>query len=406
MTLLAVHSVRSACFPRPARFPVVALLGLGAVLGGCESTDPQPSALQSDSAGVEIVHTPAPTWSPGEGWRLSSEPLLHVGVVEGAGVQEFSRILHTFWLSDGRVAAVNLSNPPEIRIFGPDGTHDRTLGGAGAGPGEFAAISFAAPRAGDSLLVHDFWNARLVLFGPQGEVLRTQPLQEIAGEPSNRWILRGVFSDGTLLVMENNLIPGATPGQVRALRTLVRVTEAGAVVDTVLVFPDAEYSAGDTGTPFPVPFGLRSAWQLHGDRLYVAPGDAFQVDVFDEDGTLLRSLRTDRGRMSVPSGVAAEERERLAQRGGPDTPVADRFPAHGSGIRVDPDGRVWLEHYPVPGDSISRWGVFGADGVYLGDVEVPRRFQVMEVGRGEVLGVWMGELDVPGVRVYAVGPDA
>lgn len=215
---------------------------LSVLLTACHAADPPPSAIQIDSSGVEIMHTPEPTWSEGE-----------------------------------------------------------------------AAITFAAPRPGDSLLVHDFFSARLVLFGPEGQVQRTQPLPEIAGEPSNRWIPRGVFSDG-------------------------------------------------------------------------AGGDGEQPDP-----------RVDPRPSSGAANAGAGHRSR-------------RCGGHGAGvrngIRVDPDGRVWLEHYPVSGYSIGLWGVFGADGVYLGDMEVPRGFQLMEVGRGEVLGVWMGELDVPGVRVYAMGPDA
>jgi hypothetical protein len=392
---------------RPARPYAVLALGLVALLlGGCETSGPATAALQTDSAGVEVVHTPEATWAPDQVWRLSSEPTLSIGVEEGAAEEEFSRITHAFWLSDGRVAAVNFTNPPEIRIFTADGGHDRTAGGEGAGPGEFAAITFAAPGPGDTLLVHDLFNARVVYLDPEGEVVRTQPMPEVAGEPANRRFPRGLFSDGTLLVMENNMIPGATPGHRRATRTLLRVTDSGTLVDTVLAFPDMEYQAGETGPPVPVPFGLRSAWHLHQDRLYVAPGDAFQVDVHDADGTLLRSLRTDRERRPVPPELAREEEERQTQRGLPETPGAELYPAHGNGIRVGPDGHVWLEHFAAPGDSVTRWGVFDPDGVFLGDVEVPRNFQLMQVGRGEVLGVWMGAMDVPGLRVYAVGPDA
>ena len=381
-------------------------LALVVLLGACEAPDSGPSSVQTDSAGVEVVHTPEATWGPADVWRLSSEPTLSIGVVEGAAEEEFSRITHAFWLSDGRVAAVNFTNPPEIRIFTADGRHHRTVGGEGAGPGEFAAITFAAPGAGDTLLVHDLFNARVVYLDPDGEVVRTQPMPEVAGEPSNRWFPRGVFRDGTLIVMENNLMPGATPGHRRATRTLLRVTDSGDMVDTVLAFPDMEYQAGETGPPVPVPFGLRSAWHLHQDRLYVAPGDAFQVDVHDADGTLLRSLRTDRERIPVPPEQAREEEGRQVQRGLPATPAAERLPAHGAGIRVGPDGHVWLEHFALPGDTIGRWGVFGPDGVFLGDVEVPQNFQVMQVGRGEVLGVRVGEMDVPALRVYAVGPGA
>ncbi len=375
------------------------LLGLGVALAACASPELERDAMRTDSAGVEIVRSPAMAVGGGEQWRLSPEPTLHVGVVEGPEAEQFNRISHAFWLSDGRIVAVNMAGPPQVRIFTAEGRHERSLGGSGSGPGEFAAISFAARLPGDTLVAHDFWSGRLVLLAPDGEVLRTRPLHQIAGEPANRWVVGGAFGDGSFLVWANDLVPGATPGRGRALRSLLRVTVAGDVIDTVVVFPDTEYVADRDGTA-PVLFGLRSAWRLHGDRLYVAPGDAFRVDVFDGDGDLLRSLRVDRAsRPVLPEHIAAEPARPLPP-GSPEAPPAERFPAHGQGIRVDPAGGVWLEHYRIPGDDMGRWSVFDEGGVLAGEVAVPPNFRIMDVRNDEVLGVWTDELDVPGIRVY------
>ena len=39
--------------------------------------------LIRDSAGIEIVENIAPAWTEGDGWRLSDEPVLTIGVLEG-----------------------------------------------------------------------------------------------------------------------------------------------------------------------------------------------------------------------------------------------------------------------------------------------------------------------------------
>lgn len=384
------------------------ILSIAFVLGACDAGEPGPPVVRTDSAGVEIVHSGQ---ADVDQWQLSPEPMLHIGVVDGPEAEQFTRIIAAAWLSDDRIVGVNFSSPPEVRIFSPGGQHQVSMGGSGAGPGEFSAISLAARLPGDTLLVHDFWSARLTYFDPHGELLRTRSLAEIVGEPATRWGLGDIFEDGTLLVYENQLYPGAAPGRRRAQRSLVRVAPTGELIDTVLVLPDAEYFAGGDG-PTAVLHGLRSGWHLDGGRLYVAPGDEFRVDIHDTRGTLLRSLRRDYTRPPVaPQHVEAERERRLAQaRTAADTTrieqalrdlrVAEHFPAHGRRILVNSDGSVWLEHYALPEATSRRWTVFGPDGEYLSEVHVPQNFRIMDIRGDRVLGVWTNEFDVPALRVY------
>jgi hypothetical protein len=44
--------------------------------------------------------------------------------------------------------------------------------------------------------------------------------------------------------------------------------------------------------------------------------------------------------------------------------------------------------------------VFDPAGVYLGDVEMPERFRVFQIGADFVLGQWRDEDDVEHVRLY------
>ncbi len=52
-----------------------------------------------------------------------------------------------------------------------------------------------------------------------------------------------------------------------------------------------------------------------------------------------------------------------------------------------------------------RWTVFSRDGVWLGEVEMPARFVVMDIGEDYVAGVMRDELDVEYVHVYALRKD-
>ena len=68
----------------------------------------------------------------------------------------------------------------------------------------------------------------------------------------------------------------------------------------------------------------------------------------------------------------------------------------------DSEGRVWLPAYR-PGDrreGTPGYTVFSADGEWLGTVEAPPRFRMLDVAHGLVLGVQLDEMNAESVVVY------
>jgi hypothetical protein len=63
-----------------------------------------------------------------------------------------------------------------------------------------------------------------------------------------------------------------------------------------------------------------------------------------------------------------------------------------------------VKDYPIPGETSSRWTVFGRDGLFLGTVDLPPRLQVFEIDATSILGLWRDDLDVEYVRVYSLVP--
>ena len=59
-------------------------------------------------------------------------------------------------------------------------------------------------------------------------------------------------------------------------------------------------------------------------------------------------------------------------------------------------------YFRAAGAAEVRWSVFESSGAWLGDVVVPSRLQVLEVGVDYVLGIWHDELDEESVRVYSL----
>jgi hypothetical protein len=68
---------------------------------------------------------------------------------------------------------------------------------------------------------------------------------------------------------------------------------------------------------------------------------------------------------------------------------------------LDPLGYLWVQDY-MPVGPAARWSVFAPDGVWLGEVTFPERFQPTQILADEVVGVWRDDLLVEYVRAYAL----
>ena len=67
---------------------------------------------------------------------------------------------------------------------------------------------------------------------------------------------------------------------------------------------------------------------------------------------------------------------------------------------ADADGNVWLPSYrPAYPEEGSHYTVISLDGEWLGQVETPPRFRILEVTEGLVLGVLRDHLGIMSVAV-------
>jgi hypothetical protein len=79
-------------------------------------------------------------------------------------------------------------------------------------------------------------------------------------------------------------------------------------------------------------------------------------------------------------------------------PLPDLLPAHEQ-ILVDRLGKVWMAEYVVL-DEKPRWSVFDPSGRWLGEVAMPARGRITDIGDDYLVGVWRDDLDVETVRMY------
>jgi hypothetical protein len=391
----------------------LALPFAAALVAACGATEAPATAIVRDSAGIRIVESPGPAWTDGSGWRLAATPSASIGVIDGPEAYQFSTVRDAVFLEDGSILAANAQHPPEIRVFGPDGAHLRSMGGAGSGPGEFTTIWWVQ-QAGDTVVVYDVAAHRLTAFGRDGELIATIPVRLPPSDDRSvmPYVPWSRLSDGSLLIIPNRFVPEDAVGSGRASMPLIRSLVDGSVVDTVGLFPGVEFQRASRGHAQPILFGLSWSFRAHGDQIFVGAGDRLQVDVHDLHGRHLRSMRAalDRrpvteaavdalleSRLAAARSEADRQRLRVEAR---ETAMAQLMPAHGTRILVGPDGHVWVEAYHAPGDSGRAWHVFDPDGPYLGQVQVPAKLRLTDIRGDAVLGVWTDDLGVASVRAY------
>ena len=371
-----------------------------------------------DSAGIHIVENVAPAWSAGDVWELSQQPLVDIGGQAGDPDYELYRVSGAVRLPDGRIVIAN-SGSGEMRFYDETGTHLLDAGREGEGPGEFSVISWVSRYRGDSIAAYDIRLMRVSVFDAEGQFGRSFPVRGM--DASGRGRALGVFDDGSVLVAAVVMTaPDDGSEGFRQKVPLYTVNPEGESGDSMCTSPGDEmfvYSAGSTtqgpslvffGPPM---FARTTEYAIHGNRFYVAASDCYEVRVHERGGELQSMVRRQHDLIAVTDAdIAAMREERLGGDVPPGmrqtmvdvldaTPIRETMPAY-DGVLVDRIGNLWVEEYRRPGDTVPRWTVFDTQGVMLGSLTVPDRFEILDVGDDYVLGKWADELEIERVQMY------
>ena len=381
------------------------ILGVWLILGlsGCEGV-PRSTVTVTDSAGVRITLT---LHAPAIVAEVELQPILSLGGPDATGATQFYRVQHVhvdrqgaLWVADGQSG--------EVRIFRPDGTHWKTIGGLGEGPGEFLQIRLLGSFRGDSVAVWDNANARLTLFDAEGEFVRTARVRTI-DDPLPRAF--DVFHDGSVL------------GQMPRVLTAASLYDGQILADTVrLVRVDLQngtrHPQGTALGPLwlwtgrnqiPIAFTLNSSFDVYDGSVHLVAGPAFRVRVF-EGGRLseIYGVARDAREVSEADIVAYREfmEEYIPESQQSDYRSALRHPRRPTALPaysrliVAADGHVWAQIYSPRLLAPATWDVFSPAREWLGQVETPGGFIAMSITGEGLAGVWRDELGVEHVRVY------
>ena len=330
---------------------------------------------------------------------------LSIGGPDAMGAAQFFQIQGVrsdarghVWVMDGRSR--------ELRLFDRAGTHLVTMGGEGDGPGEFRRPRLLGPMSGDSVVVADGATGRVAIFTADGALGR---LWTIPFEDQPARALRG-FSDGSVLAQVPRIVNARAleDGQLLAdTSRLVRIYSNG-VIEAQATLPGMLWIW--TGrSQIPMPFGAPAEAAVGGDVVFVVTGDEARVRAF-RDGHATRSFGVDRApraigteevsafRASVEESIPEERRsDHLRALDHPARPQT--LPAY-RGLLVASDGTVWAQVFHLSPLRATTWDVFGLEGGWLGNVEMPAGFRPLQISPTHLFGVWYDAVGVEHVRSY------
>lgn len=302
----------------------------------------------------------------------------------------------------------------EVRVFGIDGTHQRTFGRCGEGPGEFTDFLWSIAWVGDKLLAFDFGGGRIGEIAEDGEWLGQR---KTVGVPGGVWYL-AMYPVGGGEAYAYTL--AAEPGSGGRLGLAWYGHDAvGETADTV--FPPAERSVGTvvcewrgegsfSVESFDNPFAPRTL--LHpgpGATLFSATSDAYQIAVA-RGGDTLRTITRELAPEPLPDDMWDDLSDQFdawldgQQPGGECTPPRPaRPPAKPvlEDIFFDATGRLWVEVARTGGN---RWEVFDPDGRLLAQLPAGERKKTAlpALGVRHVATIRQDSLDLDHVDIWRI----
>jgi hypothetical protein len=368
-----------------------------------------------------VVHTiSGSVW----GGTATLVPEVSIGMLEGPDEYLIGNPRSIAVNSEGAIYVLD-TQVPVVRKYAADGSFMHNIGHEGGGPGEYKSPGAIAVLPDDRLVVRDPGNARVTIYGAEGEY------QEQLWFPGGFNTGRRMYTDTAGFVYSMVLLNyGTAPWDW--IFGLVRIDPAHGILDTIPV-PTWDYeppqitaSRENSASSDNVPFSPDDWWTFS-PLGYLVGGVSteYRIDLFRVGEPVLR-IERDWTPVPVQSEEAEEQRRQKTDNmqrqysgwkwNGPSVP-STKPPF--TNVIASMEGNVWVqvsqEGYPTMTEAEARaeehrtgrpqlrfsepaaYDAFSPDGTYLGHVQAPRSFRTSPepIIRGDaVWAVTRDELDV------------
>jgi hypothetical protein len=362
---------------------------------------------------------------------------IRIGQPTAVFPEDFGSIQTVRELPDGRVL---IADPLSKVLYAVDldaGTR-AVVGREGEGPEEYRQPDAVWPLPGDSTLLVDLGNGRLVAIGPDLGFGPTMPITVGEFQPGRPLVLaipQGVDGTGKIYVrVMGGMGGGAMPDSADILR-IDRATGSTEPAGRFKIQAMTQTTSGGANNQnvaiSPIPLSPEDAWGVSSDGsvILIRAGD-YHLERIAPDGTVSRgptvpfdpvSIGTrekeehlaEQGRAGggISVGVAVENGQvsmRFSRGGGGGNQEIDRYtwpeekpPFYSGRVPIDPSGRAWVRRHVRAGEP-STYDVFDRAGERVGTVLLDHGKRVIGFGPGKVYVVAYDEFDLNYLERYAM----
>lgn len=259
-----------------------------------------------------------------------------------------------------------------VVVFGPDGRLVRSVGRRGRGPGEFQSIRSVQVLRGDSLLVYDGSLGRVNVFAPDAD----REAYVVTVQGAAPWAMERTHANDAYVARYESGMRFGGGMETAPRQDLIRVLNLdGSRRTDVLSFPARSFIVARQSMT-PNPWGHNGFVRLDSrDRLHYVWSDTLGVATYD-----LQGLRTGEFHVRyVPPQVGSADLDRELNRLSPQgralftTALRDSLPERWPAVRgllIDDRDRLWLE-LAGPATREVEWAAFSPAGAYLGSALFP-----------------------------------
>jgi hypothetical protein len=278
----------------------------------------------------------------------------------------------------------------QIKVYGPDGRHLRTIGKKGQGPGELQSPSRMTMTADGNLCFLDSGNNRVSIYSPEGTCLKETPF---AGWRPVRFLSdsRG-FGYGDLLDFQGGV-------KDVLLKFDSRLNKVATIATLVIVDNPSEKM-------IPVEM-FRLIYQVDPkDRVVWASTGAYELNIVDADGQPVKKIL--REYEKKPFSRAEKDRRIKESFNGQAPPpgVEPVFSPHMPVLYyfvIDDEGRFYVRTYEKDDQGRFFYDVFDREGRYFTRFSLPESELLWVVKKGKAYAyILENEAGIPQVKRYAV----
>ncbi len=382
-------------------------------LGGCTAGSLPDVAMRYDSAGAEVVFSPAPTVE-GE-IVLAGEPVTVIRPDFGTPDHFLFGVTSAAVTQSGDLLVGN-SGTGQVFRFNSEGVLRGAVGRLGDGPGEVRSISSLHRCDDDGFAVAS--PAGVNVYRADLTLAATAPMIGRLADARTQVVGLDFECESVLIKAPSGLAPRSGDVLVEIPQSFYWTSLEGGRRDTVVVTstgPGLAWALGGRRGWARVPFGPRTVSASVGGRLVTGLGRDREISAWDSSGAIVGVYRWAGPSLELSDGDWAafvdsygqflrehpEERDYVP--GVEIFPRLENKPAYGR-LLADEEGRLWLQDYEGYGPFVEHlantWSVLDASGGLVARVRAPSDLEVLAVTTGVLIGLRKDSMDQEFVVVY------